>query len=146
MNEQQLNYALRNVPNYQGSFALDELNQIKLTNQTLLVVNLDTRDSVGTHWIGLAIYQNEVYICDTLGGILPSNRQLPEWINFLALLSSQRRLVMTKKLSNEGLCGLYCITFIKEMARNNFKEFIKLFSSNLFTNDTVIKFLNKSSI
>ena len=144
MNEHRLNDLLKNVANYQGSFAIDELDQIKLTSPTFLAVNLDERKSRGSHWIGVAVYLHNVYICDTLGGILPDNRQPIEWIYFLKNLLATRKLVMTKQLSDKGLCGLYCVTFIKEMARtNNFCDFISLFSANLSTNDTVVKFLNK---
>ena len=143
MNEQQLNSLLKTVSNYQGSFAVDELDQVKLVHPTFLVVNLDERKSEGTHWIGLAIYNDIVYICDTLGGVLPDNRQPVEWIQFLKLLLQHRQLIITKQLS-ESLCGLFCVTFIKTMSQtNNFRDFISLFSSNLSTNDTIVKFLNK---
>ena len=147
MNEQQLNNLLAHVKNYQGSFAVDELNQVKISQPTLLVVNLDDRKSRGSHWIGVAIYMKTVYICDTLGGLLPNKRTPDEWVQFLRLLTEKRNLVITKRLSESGLCGLFCVTFIKEMAQtNDFSEFIKLFSSDLSTNDTIVRFLNKSSI
>ena len=144
MNEQKLNSLLQTVPNYQGSFAVNELNQVKLRFPTFLVVNLDDRSGKGTHWIGLAIYMKSVYICDTLGGLLPDSKSPKEWVYFLKMISTNRQLVVTRKLSDKGLCGLFCVTFIKEMSRtNDFSEFISLFSSNLSTNDTVVKFLNK---
>ena len=144
MNEHELNNLLKDVPNYQGSFALDELIHVKITYPTLLVVNLDERKSGGNHWIGLAIYMDSVYVCDTLGGALPSNKWPQQWCDFLSLITLNRKLFVTKKLSQTGLCGLYCVTFIKEMSEhNNFREFISLFSSDLSTNDTVVKFLNK---
>ena len=144
MNEQQLNKLLQAVPNYQGSFAVDELNQVKITYPTFLVVNLDERNARGNHWIGVAIYMKNVFICDTLGGLLPDNKLPQQWITFLKLLLIDRQLIITKKLSEKGLCGLFCVTFIKEMSRtNNFYSFISLFSTDLSTNDTVVKFLNK---
>ena len=144
MNERDLNNRLKAVRDYQGSFAVNELNQINLNYPTLFVVNLDERGDRGSHWIGVAIYMTDIYICDTLGGLLPNKKTAIEWQYFLKLMSDNRRLVVTKKLSEKGLCGLYCVTFIKEMARtNNFCEFLSLFSSDLSTNDTVVKFLNK---
>ena len=144
MNEQELNSRLKNVPNYQGSFALDELTQVKIRYPTFLVVNLDERNSRGNHWIALAIYFDSVYVCDTLGGVLPSRKWPQKWLNFLSLITVHRSLFITKQLSDSGLCGLFCVTFILEMSKhNNFKEFISLFSSDLSTNDTIVKFLNK---
>ena len=144
MDEKELNNLLKAVPNYQGSFAVNELKQIKLSYPALFVVNLDDRDAEGSHWIGVAVYMNSVFICDTLGGLLPDKKSPKEWVYFLKLLVANRKLIVTKALSETGLCGLFCVTFIKEMARtNNFCDFIDLFSSNLSTNDTVVKFLNK---
>ena len=144
MNEHRLNGLLKNVSNYQGSFAIDELDQIKLSHQTFFVVNLDERKSKGNHWIGIAVYLKTVYICDTLGGLFPDDRQPIEWIYFLKNLLATRNLVMTKQLSDKGFCGLYSVTFIKIMSlTNSFCDFISLFSSDLSTNDTVVKFLNK---
>ena len=143
MNEQRLNKLLKNVSNYQGSFAVDELDQVKINYPTFLVVNLDARGARGNHWIGVAIYLNTVYICDTLGGLLPDNKFPLKWVYFLKLISTNRKLIITKRLSDKGLCGLFCVTFVKEMSRkNNFCDFISLFSSDLSTNDTVVKFLN----
>ena len=144
MNEQDLNNRLKAVRDYQGSFAVNELNQVNLKYPTLFVVNLDERGDRGSHWIGVAIYMNDIYICDTLGGLLPNNKSAIEWQYFLKLIIDNRRLMVTKRLSEKGLCGLYCVTFIEEMAKtNNFFEFLSLFSSDLSTNDTVVKFLNK---
>ena len=144
MNEQDLNDRLKAVKNFQGSFAVNELDQVRLNYPALFVVNLDDRGDRGSHWIGIAVYMNTVYICDTLGGLLPNNKSACKWVYFLKLLLANRKLVMTKQLSKSGLCGLFCVTFINEMARtNNFSDFISLFSSNLSTNDTVVKFLNK---
>ena len=143
MNEQRLNKLLKNVSNYQGRFAVDELDQVKISYPTFLVVNLDARDARGNHWIGVAIYMNIIYICDTLGGLLPDNKFPLKWVYFLKLISTNRKLIITKRLSDRGLCGLFCVTFVKEMSRtNNFCDFISLFSSDLSTNDTVVKFLN----
>ena len=126
------------------SFAVNELSQIKLSYPALFVVNLDDRAGKGSHWIGVAVYMKSVFICDTLGGSLPDKKSPKEWTYFLELITSNRKLIVTKTLSESGLCGLFCVTFIKEMARtNNFCDFISLFSSNLSTNDTVVKFLNK---
>ena len=146
MNEQELNNLLARVPDYQGSFAVNELNQVELKYPALFVVNLDERNDEGTHWIGLAVYFKTVYVCDTLGGLIPNKKTPVKWIHFLKLITDHRKLVVTKRLSQTGLCGLFCVTFIKEMAAsNNFSEFIKLFSSDLSTNDIIVKFLNKHS-
>jgi len=147
MDENQINHLLKNVPNYQGSFAVDELNETKvLFYPSFLVINLDTRGNNGTHWIAVAIYQSQIFICDSLGGILPDKTFPRQLIDFLYPLATTRKLHITKQLQpfSSNLCGLYCITFIKEMSEHNcFCEFLRLFSTDYVQNDTVVKFLNK---
>ena len=147
MEEGEINRQLQNVANYQGSFAVDELNEIKLAfYPTILVINLDKRSMGGSHRIATAIYKTDVFICDSLGGLLPNNRFPSELTVFLNSLLNTRQLHMTRRLQpiNSKLCGLYCITFVEEMSANNcFPDFLNLFSCNLKQNDVIIKFLNK---
>ena len=147
MDEKRINLLLKNVPNYQGSFAVDELNEIKVSfYPTFVVINLDKRENEGTHWIAIAIYQTQMFICDSLGGLLPDETFPQPLVDFIYPLAKMRKLHITKQLQplNSTLCGLYCVTFIKEMAEHNcFSEFIRLFSTNYLQNDTLVKFLNK---
>ena len=146
MNEQQLNNYLKGVPNYLGSFAADELNEVKLDEkQKLIVVNYDERQDLGSHWIGLAITLKNVYICDSLGGIAPTKNLSQGWINFLYLLSRTRNLIITKQLQsiNSVFCGLYVAIFIKEMSQTSFTEFLRLFTDDLNKNDVIVQFLYK---
>ena len=147
MEENEINHQLRNVENYLGSYAIDELNEIKVSNYpSFIVLNLDTRNGIGMHWIALAIYFNEIYVCDSLGGIIPDGSMPQPLIDFLHIFSSSRKLYVTKQLqhTSSGTCGLYCITFIKQMSKfNNFGEFLRLFTDNFYQNDIIIKFLNK---
>ena len=73
MNEVQINSVLRHISNYQGTFALDELQQVKLSEEsTFLIINLDKRSQTGSHWIALAINLTNIFVCDSLGGLLPT--------------------------------------------------------------------------
>lgn len=147
MDEEKINQQLQNIENYQGSFAVDELNEIKLAYYpTMVIINLDKRSMGGSHWISVAVYKTKVFICDSLGGVKPNNPFPPELSFFLNNLLRKRRLLITKRLQpiNSQLCGLYCITFVKELSKNNcFYDFLNLFSCNLQQNDDIIKFLNK---
>ena len=148
MDESEINHRLRKIKNYLGSFALDELNEIKIVLvPSFFVINLDHRQhGNGTHWIALAVYRKTLIICDSLGGLQPDESFSAELIQFLNPLLQQRKLEMTKRLQplSSETCGYYCITFIREMSKtNNFIDFLSLFSSNLRANDLMIKFLNK---
>ena len=78
MDENELNFRLKNVKRYIGSFAADELTEIKFHNYPcFLIINMDRRSWKGSHWIALAIYPQNLYICDSLGGI-KQNETLPQ--------------------------------------------------------------------
>ena len=146
MLESELNKHLEKVENYIGSFARNELHQIKIkTFPTFFVINLDTRQSYGTHWIALAVYQNEIYICDSLGGINPSSTLPIELIDYLNILTNHRQIFMTKQLQsiNSEFCGQYCVLFIKQMSENNsFCQFLSMFTRDKHRNDSIVLFLN----
>ena len=145
MLESELNRRLRKIGNYIGSFARDELQQIKIKIfPTFLVINLDKRQGHGTHWIALAVYQNNIFICDSLGGINPSNSLPIELIDYLNILTNDKTIYMTKQLqpSNSELCGKYCILFIKDMSINNsFCQFLSIFTTDKTKNDSIVSFL-----
>ena len=146
MNEQELNQLLKSEKNYLGSFAADELNQVKIRDSpSLLIVNYDNRSDTGSHWIGVAIFLKDVYICDSLGGIAPTKNLSQGWINFLYLLSRSRNITLTNQLQpiDSSLCGLYAVTFVKEMASGSFEDFLRLFTTDLNTNDEIIQFLTR---
>ena len=147
MDENALNKQLSNIKRYIGTYASDELKNVKISfYPTFIIINLDERRGRGTHWIALAIYQNHLYICDSLGGVQPSKTFPQDFVNFLHVMTLERKLFITRQIQplNSDTCGLYCITFIREMSRlNSFPEFIKLFSCNFKQNDQLIKFLNK---
>ena len=145
MDEFQLNRKLRKEKNYLGSFALDELNEIKIDIfPSFLIINLDNRENTGTHWIALAVFENVVYICDSLGGLLPDESIPTPLVNFLHVLLISRKLCITKQLQpiDSDTCGCYCVIFILLMQqKKSFKHFLQLFTNNLRQNDKIIKFL-----
>ena len=147
MEEQKLNKKLKNIKNYLGSFAVDELHLIKFfTYPSFAIINFDRRQESGSHWFAIAIYSNDLYICDSLGGMLPIKNMPQSLINFLNIISVRRHIHVTKRLQpiNSSLCGSYCIFFIREMSKSNsFSEFLSHFSTDLCKNDKIIKILSK---
>ena len=88
MLESQINARLKNVPRYLGTFAIDELKSLRVRHfPAFLIINLDTRDGGGSHWIALAVYLHDVYVCDSLGTLVPDSRFPKELINFLHQIS-----------------------------------------------------------
>ena len=145
MEERELNRALRSVKEFQGSFALDELKHLEIKSlPDFFVINLDNRWEKGSHWIGVCIYHNAVYVCDSLGGLIPGKQFPHDLINFLHIHTFNRKLFITKQLqpTDSDLCGAYCILFIREMTKHDsFSSFLSLFTNNLKQNDKIVSFL-----
>ena len=150
MDENQINVVLNNVPGYLGTFALDELVNLKVRIfPSFLIINLDLRKNSGTHWIAIAIYLNDVFICDSLGTLVPNQRFPVELINFLHIISYKKSIHITQQLQSNysSLCGKYASYFINQMAKSNlYGKFLSNFSSNFILNDAVIEILYKSII
>ena len=148
MNEQEINLKLKRNTAFLGTFAINELEEIKISNYpSFAIINMGERLSGGNHWIAIAIYFNDLYLCDSLGGLIPESSIPQQLIKFLYPLLIHRKFHMTKQLQPEtsGLCGFYCTAFINVMSEtHSFCKFISLFTSNLYQNDHIIKFLNKS--
>ena len=144
MNENEINQKLRKTENYLGTFAIDELNSLKISlYPSFLVVNLDLRKNSGTHWIAIALYLNDIFICDSLGTLVLARFPL-ELVNFIHLITYNKTLHVTKQLQslNSENCEKFCILFVKTMSfTNNFSRFLSNFSQNYSLNDCIISLL-----
>ena len=142
LGEEEINKKLANCDNYIGTFALDEILNIKIKQYPVnLVVNLDKRENGGLHWIALCMYADSIYICDPIGGLNPSENFPSELITFLHTMVYQKQLFITRQLQclNSYTCGHYCILFVKLMCKNNnFELFQSLFSTDCKQNDKII--------
>ena len=115
LGERKINDILKNVKNYLGSYSIDEISSVKISKYPVyLIINLDTRVNGGTHWIALAIYDNDVFICDSLGYLKP-NQTFPEkLIKFLHVITFARNFHITRQLqpTYSTTCGYYAILFV----------------------------------
>ena len=146
MDENELNKRLKNVNGYLGTFAINELESLKISHYpSFIVANLDERRNEGTHWIAIAMYLNDVYVCDSLGTLLPTNVFPDKLVNFLYRITFRRKLHITRQLQSttSTSCGLYCIFFLKFMSTNTFPDFLSKFSVKLELNDLIVSLYAK---
>ena len=145
--EQEINAQLAGCDNYIGTFALDEILNIKIKSYPVhLVINLDKRENGGLHWIALCMYSHAIYICDSIGGLNPSDNFPSELVIFLNSMVYQKKFFITKQLQclKSSTCGYYCILFVKIMCKNNnFNLFKSLFTADCKQNDKNIKSILK---
>jgi hypothetical protein len=70
MFENELNDRLKNRKKYIGSYAAVKRRRALISTK-FLVINMGKRDLAGSHWIALAVNENDLFICDLLGGMKP---------------------------------------------------------------------------
>ena len=141
MDENQLNAKLKNVPNYLGTFAINELDGLRIRSYpSYAIVNMDNRWETGSHWIGIGITSDSLFICDSLGSINKEN--IPrDLINFLHLFSGNRKLYISRQLQhiNSDTCGFYVIFFVLFMQTHSFCGFLDSFGQDVSLNDLLVQ-------
>lgn len=88
------------IDNYKGTFARDHIPN--LNNGESSIINLDTSDKNGSHWIALYKYNNQLYFYDSFG----RPNLLPE-LNYKEALDydAEQNIYMSD-------CGQRCITWL----------------------------------
>jgi hypothetical protein len=137
-----INKLLKNVSCYIGTFSRDALPKTMKLNSSL-IVNTDTSDKPGEHWI--AICKN----IDGTGeyfdsyGLPPLHKEL---IVFMFQNFSEGWTYNTVPLQclDCVTCGHYCVVFVKLKCFGiQSCEFTRLFTNNLSLNDVIVKWLIK---
>ena len=144
METKEINRLLFDEKDYIGTFARDLLpSRLPLRRKVGLIVNTDTHDSPGEHWIA-------IYLDGNGGGEYFDSYGLPplhkEFIYFM-----QKNCPIGWCWNSVTLqcltcitCGQYCLTYIK-LKLNNYSlcDYISLFTFNRNKNDLIIKNLVK---
>ena len=107
---------LKCCPNFLGCFAEDELSNLTVTSfPSFLIVNIDSTQLPGSHWIAIGIFNDKIEIFDALGFDLFNWSRVPcDLFNFLHRLSATREVVASPRLQsqNSHLCGFYAIYYV----------------------------------
>ena len=149
MDENKINKSVGKLDGYLGTFARNELELLKISHYpSYIIVNLDTREGNGTHWIAIGMHLNDVYICDSLSAITPDDDFPKELVNFMYRITFRRRIHITQKLQQptSNTCGLYCIFFVHYCQEYSFTSFLAKFSTDLSMNDLLIVLYTKKYI
>ncbi len=122
-------------------YARDELPS-KVNYPSCFVLNTETRDKEGKHWIAIHYDENGTcYFFDSYG-LPPSYYNMEQYIK----KTSTKFTWNMKRLQGQlPYCGFYCIFFLLFKTRNNLNDFFKKFNTNLIENDIYIfKEINKN--
>ena len=130
---------LKCCPNFLGCFAEDELETLSLrTFPCFLIVNIDSSNLDGSHWIALGLFRDRLEIMDPLGFTIFNWTRVPcKLMNFCHLFGSRREIHVSKRIQpdNSVLCGYYCIHYVIFRQIFSLHKVQGVFSSNLNKND-----------
>ena len=130
---------LKCLPNFIGCFAENQVSHLIFkTFPCYLIVNIDSSQLPGSHWLALGVYQNRIEIFDPLGFKIFKWSSIPcELLQFLHRLVGSRKLKISKRIqsSNSNLCGFYCIFYVMMRPYFSWNMIQQQFTVNLTNND-----------
>ena len=137
-----INNILENNYSFHGAIAQDNLVSIKhIKTPFSIIVNTDTSNKPGKHWIAIYINKYRIEIFDSLG-FNPNHWSKPPTylIKFIQKYLYARRLTISKPIQFpfSNLCGLYCIYFILYRRYYTIRSSQNLFTDNYATNDQIL--------
>ena len=110
-----INSILNCVPNFIGCFAEDELSSMIFNSfPCFVIVNIDSSQMSGSHWLALGIFRDRIEIFDPLGfNFLNWSRVPCNLLKLLHRLSQSRKIRVSKRIQADEsvLCAFYCIFY-----------------------------------
>ena len=135
-----INRLLKCCPDFLGCFAEDELESLTLRKlPCYLIVNIDSSNLEGSHWIALGLFQDRLEIQDPLGFTIFNWARVPcKLMKFCHLYGSRRKILVAKRVqpSLSVLCGFYCIYYVIFRQIFSMRKIQSVFGANLNKNDS----------
>jgi len=128
---------LKYIPNFLGVFSRDTLPVIK-NYPCSLIANFDEHDDPGTHWIAIYIDVNGYGEYFDPYGLEVIHNEFKRYLHQNTVQYERNKIPL--QCDECVTCGEYCSAYI--ILRSccfSLSEFHKLFRSNRYTNDFIIK-------
>ena len=131
------------APNFIGCFAENELNDLTITSfPSFLIVNIDSSEMEGSHWIAIGVFKEKIEIFDPLGFDIFNWTQVPcHLLDFLHRLSVTRRVLTAPRVQSNSsyLCGFYTIFYVIARKFLSFEHLSKCFCTKFLPrNDKIL--------
>ena len=124
----------KNQSKFNGVYSRDNLtDEIK---DGAYIINLNEYSDIGTHWVSLYVYNDDVTYFDSFG-VKHISKKTKKFIN---RPSSMKTNIFRIQAYNSIICGYFCIGFINFMLLGKtLTDFASLFSPyNFHKNDNII--------
>ena len=140
--DQKITNLLKCTPNFIGCYAENELFDLTIQSYPcFIIVNIDSNDLPGSHWLALGLFKDRFEIVDPLGFTIFNWQRVPcGLLNFCHRFSVGRKIFVSKRVQapESTLCGFYCMYYILYRSLFSFNFIFNKFSSYLKNNDSIL--------
>ena len=130
------------APGFLGAFPYDQMPPKPDSEVFSIILNTDPETEPGDHWIALVYKAPYFYFCDSYGRTLHDSTFPSAFSttvkNFIGKTGHKSNTKFLQQLTS-NVCGDYCVYFIQEMAKTSFARTMRVFSTNLKSNDRFVE-------
>ena len=139
---------LKCSPHFIGCFGENQLKNLTVTHfPCFLIVNVDSSDMIGSHWLAIGIFKDTIEVFDPLGFTIFNWVRVPcDLLDFLHRMSLSREVKVSPRIQSDKStnCGFYCIFYIIlrrfTVLRNIVSRFSIIFSKMVQNDNVLINF------
>ena len=129
---------LAHIKNFIGVFSRDNIPQ-NLKGPVGLIVNTDTSDLPGAHWIAIYIDENQIGEYFDSYGLPPLYAEFEDFLTRECTNGWMYNRI-TLQCTICVTCGEYCVAYLlNRFYGGSYADYISLFTSNTYKNDDLIK-------
>ena len=134
------------APGFLGAFPYDKIPPKPDSGVFSVILNTDPEAEPGDHWIALVYKAPYFYFCDSYGRPLRDSTFSSAFSttvkSFIGKTAHKSNTKFLQQLTSNA-CGDYCVYFIEELAKTSFARTMRVFSTNLKSNDRFVeKYVN----
>ena len=136
---------LKCSPFFIGCYAENQLKSLTVTHfPCFLIVNVDSTEMTGSHWLAIGLFTDKIEIFDPLGFTIFNWARVPcHLLEFLHRMSVSREVRVSPRIQSEtsSFCGFYCIFYIILRRFTVLRKIVSCFTttfSKMAENDNVL--------
>ena len=143
LTKHQILYIFEEIPNFLGCFGENEVQNLFVVHKPgFFIVNIDSSNDPGSHWIAVGIFKESIEVFDPLGFKIFQWSRVPcSLLKFIHHHSTLRNLVIADRVQSDTskLCGFYCVHYIFQRQFTTLDIISSRFSVDFEENDFLIK-------
>lgn len=116
LNAKFITKTLKCSPFFIGCYAENQLKNLTVTHfPCFFIVNVDSTEMVGSHWLAIGLFTDKIEIFDPLGFTIFNWVRVPcGLLEFLHRMSVSREVKISPRIQSDSssFCGFYCIFYI----------------------------------